>query len=61
MEGNDKKVLEAMRKAGKPVRPGDIAKAAGIDSAEVSKIIGKLKKDGLVYSPMRCFYAPVEK
>ncbi|RLA83910.1 MAG: transcriptional regulator, partial [Deltaproteobacteria bacterium] len=32
-------VLEALRKAGKPVRPGDVAKATGLDSKEVSKII----------------------
>jgi len=32
-------VLEAMKKAGKLVRPGDIAKETGLDSKEVSKII----------------------
>jgi predicted transcriptional regulator len=52
-------VLDAMKKAGKPVRPGDVAKATGIDSKEVSKIIKELRKDGRVTSPKRCFYAPV--
>jgi Mn-dependent DtxR family transcriptional regulator len=52
-------VLEAMKKAGKPVRPGDVAKITGMDSKEVSKIIGDLKKKGKVSSPKRCFYAPV--
>lgn len=61
MESDEKKVIEVMKKAGKPVRPGDIAKSAGFTSAEVSKIISKLKKEGLVYSPMRCFYALKEK
>ncbi len=54
-------ILEAMKKAGKPVRPGDVAKTTGIDSKEVSKIIKELKKKGKVISPKRCFYAPVEK
>ncbi|NOZ59564.1 MAG: HTH domain-containing protein [Euryarchaeota archaeon] len=53
------KVLEAMKNAGKPVRPGDIAKALGVDSKEVSKAIKELKKEGKVHSPKRCFYAPV--
>lgn len=53
-------VLEAMRKAGKPVRPGDVAKATGLDSKEVSKIISELKKEGKVISPKRCYYAPMQ-
>ncbi|UCB48585.1 MAG: transcriptional regulator [Deltaproteobacteria bacterium] len=56
MEKNEKKVLDAMKKVGKPVRPGDVAKTTGVDSKEVSKIINKLKKDGKVISPKRCYY-----
>jgi Mn-dependent DtxR family transcriptional regulator len=51
------KVLDAMKKAGKPVRPGDVAKMLGIESKEVSKTIGELKKKGKVISPKRCYYA----
>ena len=54
----EKKVLDAMKKAGKPVRPGDLAKELGLDSKEVSKAINTLKKEGKVVSPKRCFYAP---
>lgn len=57
MSDAKKLVLDAMNKLGKPVRPSDIAKETGIDSKEVSKIIQELKKEGLVYSPKRCFYA----
>ncbi len=53
-------VLDAMRKAGKPLRPGDIAKLTGLDSKEVSKIIKELRKEGKVHSPKRCYYAPVD-
>ncbi|HEC81024.1 MAG TPA: HTH domain-containing protein [Thermoplasmatales archaeon] len=52
------KVLEAMKKAGKPVRPGDIAKMLNVESKEVSKAIKELKEQGKVFSPKRCFYAP---
>lgn len=52
------KVLDAIKKAGKPVRPGDIAEAVGMESKEVSKVITKLKKQGKVTSPKRCYYAP---
>ena len=60
MEEKEQIVLEAMEKAGKPVRPGEIAKAVGLPSKEVSKIIRSLKKKGKVTSPKRCFYAPVK-
>ena len=58
MEEKERTVLEAMKKAGKPLRPGDVAKSVDLDSKEVSKIIDSLKKQGLVCSPKRCYYAP---
>ena len=58
MKKEEKKVLDAMKKAGKPVRPGDVAKSTDIESKEVSKIIKSLKEQGLVHSPKRCYYAP---
>jgi Mn-dependent DtxR family transcriptional regulator len=61
MDDNEKKVLEAMKKAGKPVRPGDVAKTTSMESKDVSKIISALKKQGLVHSPKRCYYAPSEE
>ncbi len=53
----EKKVINAMKKAGKPVRPGDIAKELGVEGKEVSKVIQELKKQGKVMSPKRCFWA----
>ena len=53
-------VLKAMTDMGKPVRPGDVAKKLGIESKEVSKAIQKLKKEGKVHSPKRCYWAPTE-
>ncbi len=56
---NAQKVLNAMKKAGAPVRSGDIAKVTGLDGKEITKIIGELKKEGKISSPKRCFYEPV--
>jgi len=38
---DDKKtlVLESFKKAGKPLRPGDVVDLTGLDKDEVSKII----------------------
>ena len=58
MEEKKDVVLKAMKDAGKPVRPGDIAKATGIDNKEVSKLIQELKKEGKVISPKACFWTP---
>jgi len=52
-------VLKAMKEAGKPVRPGDVAETTGIDSKAVSKAIQQLKKKGKVHFPKRCYWAPV--
>lgn len=57
-ETMEDKVLKALRDAGGPARPGDIAKALGVDSKDVSKAIESLKKQGKIVSPKRCFYAP---
>ncbi|HPB70088.1 MAG TPA: MarR family transcriptional regulator [Syntrophales bacterium] len=59
MDAKEKAVLDVLKKEGKPMRPGDIAEKAGLDKAAVAKIIDKLKKEGKVASPKRCFYAPV--
>jgi biotin operon repressor len=58
MADNKSKVLDAMKEKGKPVRPGDVADATGIDKKEVSKLIKELKQEGKVISPKNCFYEP---
>lgn len=55
----EKKVLDAMKKAKKPMRSGDVAKIIGVESKEVSKVINELKKKGKIRSPKRCYYEPV--
>ena len=51
-------VYKAMRDAGKPVRPGDVAKVLNADGKDVSKAIKALREEGRVISPKRCFYEP---
>lgn len=58
MADNTDKVLAAMKKAGEPVRPGDLAEATGLSKDDVSKALNALKKDGKIVSPKRCFWAP---
>lgn len=58
MADDKTKILDAMKKTGKPVRPGEVAKTTGIDSKEVSKLIKELKKEGKVHSPKNCFWEP---
>ncbi len=53
---NKEKVLKAIEESGKPLRPGEIAEKAGIEKTEVEKLIKVLKKEDLIYSPVRCFY-----
>ncbi|WP_200762911.1 winged helix-turn-helix transcriptional regulator [Nitrosophilus alvini] len=55
MSANEK-VLEVMKKAGKPLKNAEIAELAGLDAKEVSKIVKKLKEEGKVESPKRCYY-----
>ncbi|HAY38002.1 MAG TPA: transcriptional regulator [Desulfobacteraceae bacterium] len=56
----EEKVLDAMKKAGIPLKPGEVAGMIGEESKTVSKVIGTLKKKGKVISPKRCYYAPSE-
>lgn len=60
MDEKDKKVLEFLKNSDKPLRPGDIAESLNMDSKEVSSIITKLKKEGKVFSPKRCYYSAKE-
>ncbi len=52
----EEKILEILKKEGKPMKPGDIAKKLGADQKEVSKILSKLKREGKVFIPKRCYY-----
>jgi predicted transcriptional regulator len=53
-----KNIIELMKKAGKPLRSGEIAEMSGLDKKEVEKAIKELVKEGKIHSPKRCYYEP---
>ncbi len=52
----EKKIVEAFKNAGEPMRPGEIAEKTGIDKKDLDKVIKKMKDAGSLISPKRCFY-----
>ncbi len=52
------KVLEAMKVAGKPLKAGEIADAAGLDKKAVDKAMKALKAEGKIVSPKVCYWEP---
>lgn len=52
------KVLDAMKSAGKALKAGEIAEAAGLDKKDVDKAMKELKADGTIVSPKRCYWEP---
>lgn len=58
MASEEKMVLDVMQKEGKPMKQGEIAERANMDEESVSRIIDKLKKEGMIKSPKQRFYSP---
>ncbi|MBQ9469504.1 MAG: MarR family transcriptional regulator [Bacteroidales bacterium] len=53
---SNQKIISALRNAGRPMRPGEIAEAAGLDKKDVEKAIKAMVAEGKIHSPKRCFY-----
>jgi len=51
-------VLEAMKKEGKPLNAGKIVELTGLDRKIVDKAMAKLKTEGEIVSPVRCYWQP---
>jgi len=58
MADNKALVLKAMKKAGQPLKAGEVAKLAGLSDKDTSKLIKELQAEGKVASPKRCYYEP---
>ncbi|MBF0585175.1 MAG: helix-turn-helix domain-containing protein [Magnetococcales bacterium] len=58
MESNGKVILDALEKAGKPLKSTEVAALTGLDQKEVGKLLAAMKKEGKVASPKMCYYAP---
>ncbi len=61
LNNEEMKVLRTFKEIGKPAGPKTVSEESGIPKEDVSKIIKKLKNDGYVMSPKRCFYALDDK
>ncbi|MFZ4399071.1 MAG: MarR family transcriptional regulator [Bacteroidales bacterium] len=53
---NNQKIIETFKSAKKPLKAGELSELSGIDKKEVEKLIKKMTTEGLLYSPMRCYY-----
>jgi hypothetical protein len=53
---SSEKVLQALKKSGKPMKSAEIAESAGIDKKEVDKALKALKAEEKIFSPKVCFY-----
>ena len=49
-------ILDAMKKAGEPLNAGKIAELTGIERKAVDKAMTKLKEEGTIDSPRRCYW-----
>lgn len=47
-----------MKKAGKPLKAGEVAELSGLDKKAVEKAMDELKKADQIESPKRCFWSP---
>jgi len=55
---NTQKVLDAMKKAGKALKAGEIAEITGLDKKDVDKAMNTLKKEDKIVSPKVCYWQP---
>jgi len=53
-------VFKVLKDAGRPLKSAEIAEMAGLEKKIVDKAIKKLKKEGRIASPKRCYYTPIE-
>lgn len=50
------KIIEILKNSNKELKSNEIASLSGIDKNHVDKIIKELVKEGIVFSPKRCYY-----
>ena len=57
---NVQKVLETIKASAEPLNAGKVAELSGLDRKEVDKAMAKLKADGKIESPTRCYWQAAE-
>ena len=53
-------ILKAMKKAGEPLSAGKVSELTGLDRKVVDKAFAEMKKDGIIFSPVRCKWEPAK-
>lgn len=53
---NKQLVLNTLKKAGKPLKSGEISDLSGLGKKDADKVINDLKTEGKIFSPKRCFW-----
>ena len=54
------KVLETFQASSEPLNAGKVAELSGLDRKEVDKAMAKLKAEGKIKSPKRCYWQAVK-
>lgn len=49
-------IISIMKQENKPLSAGEVSKLLNADKATVDKIFNQLKKEEIIYSPIRCKY-----
>jgi hypothetical protein len=49
-------VFNAMKKAGKELKTGEIAELSGVDKKDAEKAVKILAAEARIFSPRRCFW-----
>ena len=52
-------VYKLLKESAEPLKAGQIVEASGFDKNEVDKALKKLKEEGKITSPKRCFWSAV--
>ncbi len=55
MQDNEK-VIQAFKESSEPLNAGKVVDITGLDRKTVDKIMEKLKAEGTIISPKRCFW-----
>jgi len=54
---NKEKVIKAFKESDEPLNATKVAEISGVPKKDVDKIMKDLKKDKIIISPKRCYWA----
>jgi len=48
-------IIKAFKDSGQPMRTGELVENTGLEKKDVEKAIKKMKDEGILHSPKRCY------